>query len=109
MRLDRIDGVGNLVWLDPEIVQSTVQGVFEALGQKATDSNLPDAVDTCFKYYLSICSQEDLFELSESILPALGSAAPEIHIIKQHLAEHVRLLVESICEIKITSNPASAG
>ena len=99
MRLDRIDGVGDLVWLDPEIVQSTVQGVFEALGHKKADPNLPDAVDTCFKYYLSICSQEDLFELSESILPTFGSAAPEIPIIKQHLADHVRLLIESIREI----------
>ena len=99
MRLDRIDGVGDLVWLDPEIVQSTVQGVLEALGHKKADPNLPDAVDTCFKYYLSICSQEDLFELSESILPAFGSAAPEIPIIKQHLAEHACLLIESIREL----------
>jgi hypothetical protein len=99
MRLDRIDGVGDIVWLDPAIVKSTVQGVFEALGHKTADPNLPDAVDTCFKYYLSICSQEDLFELSESILPTFGSAAPEIPIIKQHLAEHVRLLIDSIPEI----------
>ena len=96
MRLDRIDGVEELVWLPPEIIQSTVQGVFEALAQEAAHPNLPDRVDSCFEYYLSICSEKDLFELSESILPALGSSAPEISIIKQNLAEHVRLLIESI-------------
>lgn len=99
MRLDRVDGVGDMVWLDPGIVQSTVQGVFEALGHKTPDPNLPDAVNTCFKYYLSICSQGDLFELSESILPTFGSAADEIPTIKQHLADHARLLIESIREI----------
>ena len=88
-----------MVWLDPGIVQSTVQGVFEALGHKTPDPNLPDAVNTCFKYYLSICSQGDLFELSESILPTFGSAADEIPTIKQHLADHARLLIESIREI----------
>jgi hypothetical protein len=96
MRLDRIDGIGDLVWLDPDIVQSTVQGVFEALGQKTADPNLPDAVETCFRYYLSLCSQEDLLELSGAVLRTLGAAASEIQIINQHLAEHVALLIESI-------------
>ncbi len=99
MRLDRIDGIGDLVWLDPEIVQCTVQGVFEALGQKTADPNLPDAVDTCFKYYLSLCSREDLFELSRSLLQNFGAASPEIQIMNQHLAEHVGLLIESIRNI----------
>jgi len=99
MRLDRIDGVGNIVWLDSEVVQSTVQGLFDALAQKPTDPILPGAVDTCFKYYLSICSRNDLFELSESIIQTRPPAAPEIPLIKQHLAEHVHFLIESIRKI----------
>ncbi len=96
MRLDRIDGVGEIVWSEPGVVQSTVAGVFDGLAQKPADPILPDAVDTCFKYYLSICSLEDLFELSQSILQTFHPAAPEIPLIKQHLAEHVRMLFQSI-------------
>jgi len=99
MRLDREDGVGELVWSDPGVVQSTVTGFFDGLAQKPADPILPDAVDTCFLYYLSICSRQDLFELSESILHTFPPAAPEIPLISQHLAEHVRLLVESISDI----------
>ncbi len=99
MRLDRVDGVGELVWSDPGVVQSTVAGTFDGLAQKPADPILPDAVAICFQYYLSICSPEDLFDLSESIIQTLHPAAPEIPLIKQHLAEHVRLLIESISEI----------
>ncbi len=99
MRLDRIDGVGELVWSDPGVVQSTVAGIFDGLAQKPADPVLPGAVDICFKYYLSICTPEDLFELSESILQAMHPAAPEIPLIKQNLVDHVRLLIESISEI----------
>ena len=99
MRLDRIDGVGGLVWSDPGAVRSTVKGLFDGLAQKSADSILPDAVDACFKYYLSICSQQDLFELSESILQTLHPATPEIPLIKQHLAEHVQMLFQSINEL----------
>ena len=99
MRLDRVDGVGELVWLDPGVVQSTVAGTFDGLSQKPADPILPDAVATCFQYYLSICSPEDLFELSESIIQTLHPAAPEFPLIKQHLAEHVEMLFQSINEI----------
>ena len=98
MRLDRVDGVGELVWSDPGVVQSTVTGIFDGLAQKPADPILPDAVDTCFLYYLSICSRQDLFELLESILQTVPPAAPEIPLIKEHLAEHVRLLIESISD-----------
>jgi len=99
MRLDRVDGVGELMWSNPGAVQSTLAGAFDGLAQKPADPNLPDAIDTCFKYYLSICTPQDLFELSESILQTFHPAAPEIPLIKQNLAGHVRLLIESIREI----------
>ena len=96
MRLDRIDGVGEIVWSDPGAVQSTVEGLFDGLALKPAEPILPAAVDVCFKYYLSLCSQEDLYELSESILQTLHRAAPEVPVIRQHLAEHIRMLFQSI-------------
>jgi len=96
MRLDRIDGIGEMVWSDASVVQSTLQGVWDGLAQKPADSILPDTVDICFKYYLSICSPQDLFELAESISQTFHPAAPETPLIRQHLAEHVQLLVRAI-------------
>jgi hypothetical protein len=99
MRLDRVDGVGEIGWSAPGVVQSTVEGVLDELAQKPAVSILPDTLETSFKYYLSICSREDLFELTESILQTFHPAAPEIPLIRQHLGEHVRLLAQAIKEI----------
>jgi hypothetical protein len=99
MRLDRIDGVGEIVWLDDYVVSSTVKGVFDGLSQKPAVPELPGTVDTCFKYFLSACSEEDLMDLSESILQTIPSATSDYPVIKQNLANHVRLLTESIRQI----------
>ena len=99
MRLDRLDGVGDIVWLDEIVVKNTVLGVFGSLAKKPPLSILPDALDVCFKHYLSVYRQEDLLELSETILPSLGSTPPEIQIIKENLADHARSLIELIDEI----------
>jgi hypothetical protein len=99
IRLDRIDGIGDIVWSDPEAVQSALHGVLDGLSQKSGNSRLPDAVDTCFLYFLSVCSPADLLELSHSILHTFAAEAPETQIISHNLGEHVRLLHQAIKDL----------
>jgi len=99
MRLDRIDGVGAMVWSDPDVVQSTVAGFFEGLAQKPAMPALPDSVDSCFSYYLSVCRREDLFELADAVVNRFHPSASEFSLIKQHLSEHVQTLFRAIREI----------
>jgi hypothetical protein len=100
MRLDRMDGVGDLVWSDPGVVQSTLDGLMDGLTQKPANPSLPDAVGTCFEYYLSVCSPVDLRELSDSILQSFAPEAPETHIINQNLDEHVHILHQAIQDLR---------
>jgi hypothetical protein len=99
IRLDRIDGIGDIVWSDPEAVQSALYGVLDGLSQKSGNSSLPDAVDTCFLYFLSVCSPADLLELSRSILHTFAAEASETQIISHNLGEHVRLLHQAIKDL----------
>ena len=96
MRLDRLDGVGDITWADSRAVPATLEGFFEGLALKPQTPELPDAIDQCFGYYLSVCSQEDLFELTEAVANELYSRSAETPIVKQHLEEHVESLHRSI-------------
>ena len=58
MRLDRIDGVGEIVWLDSFVVPSTVKGVFDGLAKKPAVAEMPDAIDTCFKYIFPFAARK---------------------------------------------------
>jgi hypothetical protein len=92
MRLDRYDGVGNIVWADGLALQSTLAGFFEGLALKPPVASMPDSLDNCFRYYLSVCTEEDLYELSEAVIKTFNRRAPEMRVIKQHLKEHVEEL-----------------
>jgi hypothetical protein len=99
MRLDRHDGVGELVWADSVAVKSTLDGFFEGLTLKPTIASLPDSIETCFRYYLSICTREDLYELGNVVMKTYHQRAPELRVIQQHLKDHVaelRRLVKHI-------------
>lgn len=96
MRLDRLDGVGDITWADSRAVPATLEGFFEGLALKPRTPELPDAIDQCFGYYLSLCSQQDLFELTAAVVDTFNPMFPETPIVKQHLAEHAASLHRSI-------------
>ena len=99
MRLDRLDGVGDIVWADKSAVQGTLVGFLNALGEKANVPSLPDSALRCFFYYLSGCSKSDLHELSEAILTTFNTNAPEYDVIKQHHNSHIDTLHRCIHQL----------
>jgi hypothetical protein len=92
MRLDRYDGVGDIVWADGPVVQSTLDGVMDGLALKPSVASMPDSLDNCFRYYLSVCTKEDLYELSNAMVATFNQRATEIRVVNQHLKEHVEEL-----------------
>ena len=96
MRLDRLDGVGDIVWADDQALQGTLVGFLNALARKENIPALPDTPLRCFYHYVSMCSKKDLHELSESLLNRLSPDSPEITVINQHLDRHVDTLLDCI-------------
>jgi hypothetical protein len=99
MRLDRLDGIGEMVWSDKATVEATLIGFLEALSMKPDVSSLPDSPLVCFIAYLASCSQADLLDLSESIVKRFNPQVPELTVVKKNLHEHVETLYVAIQQL----------
>lgn len=91
MRLDRLNGTGEVVWADDIAVGAAVNGFFQAL-----DARLPDELVRYFRNYLSSLSLSDMYEVSESLIRAFPSRSPELPVIKKNLERHATLLHQFI-------------
>jgi len=96
MRLDRLDGVGDIVWADRLAVAATLEGFFEGLAMKPSIPSLPDSIDRCFAFFLSVSSEADLDELCRSVAGTFDRRAPETVIVRLNLDEHITSLKEAI-------------
>jgi len=96
MRLDRVDGVGEIAWADGIAVNGTLAGFFEGLALKSAVRSMPDSLDRCFRYYLSACTPDDLYDLSWAVLARFNPTAPEVPVAKQHLEAHAAMLSRAI-------------
>ncbi len=96
MRLDRLDGIGNMVWSDPIAVEATLVGFLDALSIKPDIPSLPDSPLACFMAYLVSCGQKDLLDLSESVVKQFNPRMPELPLVKKNLNTHVEILYGAI-------------
>jgi hypothetical protein len=96
MRLDRLDGAGAIAWADESAVRGTLRGVFEGLALKPHIALLPDSPQRCFEYYLLLCTEADLLDLSVALVNSFNPKAPEVPVIRQHLKEHVHALYQAL-------------
>jgi hypothetical protein len=92
-RLDRLDGVGEIVWAGESSVRATLEGFWLALALK----RLPDHprrgdLAGAFRTFLAHLSAADIRRRCRDLLEASNPQAPDTVVVARHLPEHARLL-----------------
>jgi len=93
MCLDRIEGVGEMVWAGEIAVRGAVEGFFQGLATKPSIRELPGPIDDIFGMYLFKIALPELTDLCSAIVQkGYQPQAPETSVIKANLASHVACL-----------------
>ena len=100
MRIDRLDGVGEIVWSDKVALIGILKGFFEGLALKPIASVFPEPLNHCFRQHLLSCSRADFFDLNHAIVHTYPLQAPEVPVIRQHLEKHVEDLYNAIRQLE---------
>jgi hypothetical protein len=88
MRLDRIDGTGDIAWADNMSVDGTIKGFREGIKIKTKSRVIPYNFIDEFRIYLQSRSENELLELSKAIINSFNQSAPDISVICRNLAKH---------------------
>ena len=96
MRLDRLDGVGDIVWADECVVRETVAGFRSALAEKQLPEQLPASPIDCFDAYMVQCTESDLMEILEAVVATYPENHAEKSILLREMKTHARILFQSI-------------
>jgi hypothetical protein len=89
IRLDRLDGVGEIVWADEGCLCSAIEGFSLALQEKTEKNEIPEDYPRRFRKFLRSLSIEELEERLAAIVGAYNPSAPDLPIIEKHLDRHL--------------------
>ncbi|MBW1896978.1 MAG: hypothetical protein JRI47_07955, partial [Deltaproteobacteria bacterium] len=89
MRMDRIDGTGPVAWAENMSVDATLKGFMEGLREKERGGTTDAGFVHTFLRYCGSLSEEDLSERFQALVDACDPSAPDIPVMRAHLAEHI--------------------
>jgi hypothetical protein len=89
IRVDRLDGVGDVVWAANGCLSPALEGFFLALKEKKVKGEFPKDFPGRFRQFLKSQSKDDLEERLAALIEGYNLAAPDLPIIQKHLDCHL--------------------
>lgn len=99
-RLDRLDGVGEVVWAGEGSLEGTLLGFLEALDIKSQEEAWPERLLPEFLRKLRSLSLDALEERLAALLESFSPEAPDVPVIRRHFSEHVKDLGRILREVR---------
>jgi hypothetical protein len=89
MRLDRSDGVGDVVWAGDHCLEATIRGFSENLRHMVASGRIDPELYEVFAAKAVRMSPADLACVFRETVDSYDQTAPEMQIIRQHLVDHI--------------------
>ena len=100
MRLDRLDGVDDICWIDDFVVEGTLTGFFKGLELQLIGSLIPEGLSEYFKLFLTDMAADDLLGLFVSIANRMPPGSSDFQVIQPHLEGHADAFFRGIQTLK---------
>jgi len=88
MRLDRLDGVGEICWIDDFAVEGTLTGFLKGLEIQVKNHQVPAGFIESFRSYLTRLGTDEMRDLFAAIAGRLNPHSPDLPTLHSHLARH---------------------
>lgn len=89
MRLDRIDGVGEVSWAGAYCVEATVRGFLDGLRTKAAQGECGETLPEAFCENVRAMGPAELAQIFRFVVDAFHEDSPDLPVIRDHLPDHV--------------------
>jgi hypothetical protein len=89
MRLDRLDGVGEVAWAGDRCVEATIQGFLDAMKEKVIQGRCSSSVIEELTRAFETMTVAEWAELFRFVVESYDESAPDVPVIMENLADHI--------------------
>ena len=91
IRIDRLNGLGEYIFLSDKVIGSAIDGFFDALGEKSGKYNYGNLKKTFIGFFRQF-DLDQLINIGRNILESMDCADMEKQVISGNLEPHCRIL-----------------
>jgi hypothetical protein len=100
LRIDRVDGVGDVTWVEADVVPGIINGFFNGLVLQVENSHLPRALMEAFKAFLLHLPERDIRDIFFGIVHQIDPKNPDLPIIKQNIDNHIEAVFAGLHQME---------
>ena len=100
LRIDRMDGVGDVVWVSGDVVDEIVRGFFKGLVLQAEALRIPHALIDAFNVFLLHLPETDIRDVFKGIVCRLDPKNPDQAVINRNLDLHIEAVLSVLRQMK---------
>jgi hypothetical protein len=89
MRLDRLDGVGDIAWAGEHCVEATIRGFSDAMASKVVEGRCAPALFQEFREMVQRMSPGQLAAVFRRVVESYDESAPDLPVIRENLVNHI--------------------
>ena len=102
LRVDRMDGVGEVAWVEADVVPGIISGFFKGLELQAQKLHIPHELIEAFKTFLLHLPEVDIRDILMGIVNQIDPHSPDLPVIKQNLDNHVETVLSELRRMTIS-------
>ena len=100
LRVDRMNGVGDVAWVEADVVPGIISGFFKGLLLQVDNSYIPHDLIEAFKTFLLHLPEMDIRDILMGIVNQIDPKNPDLPVIKQNLDNHVETVLSELRRMK---------
>jgi len=101
MRLDRLDGVGDVAWADDKCIRATLEGFMEGLSIKEQQGLIPKGFSREFFQDIRSFSRQGLSGRFHALIDACDQASPDIPVMRSHVERHISTVHATLQDLSV--------
>lgn len=103
MRLDRLDGVGEVAWAGEQSVAGTIQGFTDALANKVSAGHCEPELFAEFLETIRSLPLPEMTGIFHAVLGSYDDEAADTPVVRRHLVDHIFQVYRSVQDLPIRS------
>jgi len=99
LRIDRLDGVGEMAWNHFDVVPSIIRGFFKGLSFQVQNQRIPGELVEAIKLFFLKLPEKDVRDIYLDIADRIDPQSPDFPIVRHNIAVHIAAVVHGFRQL----------
>jgi len=99
VRIDRLEGIGDMAWISLDVVPGIIRGFFKGLDHQAKNHRIQKELIEAVTIFFANLPEKDIHDICMDIVDRIDPRSPDLPIIKECINAHIAAIINGFRQL----------